>query len=99
MSECALIQMSGQPAAPVFPAPGECLLAYGSRARATVCCAAGSRVLARSRPGCGQTRVMTEGGSTRAEVAYYYPAPYWHCDEVHQVKAAARRARQVLLHA
>lgn len=30
---------------------------------------------------------MTEGGSTSAEVAYYYPAPYWHYDEVDQVKA------------
>ena len=29
---------------------------------------------------------MADDGS-RAEVAYYYPAPYWHYDEVDQVKA------------
>jgi len=30
---------------------------------------------------------MVDDSVRRAEVAYYYPAPYWHYDEVDQVKA------------
>lgn len=30
---------------------------------------------------------MVDDDGVRAEVAYYYPAPYWHYDEVDQVKA------------